>query len=49
MRSGSVKSDCNLPIFPACRYDFTMLNLHAPTPARWRAGWRKFPPILMNC
>jgi tRNA-(ms[2]io[6]A)-hydroxylase len=24
-----------LPIFPRCRYDFTMLNLHAPTPPRW--------------
>jgi hypothetical protein len=24
-----------LPIFPVDRYDFIMLNLHAPTPPRW--------------
>lgn len=24
-----------MPIFPVCRYDLTMLNLHAPTPSRW--------------
>ena len=29
--------DCHLSPGPPSRYDFTMLNLHAPTPARWLA------------
>src|SRR5262249_43121974 len=29
--------DCRLSRGPPSRYDFTMLNLHAPTPARWLA------------